>query len=54
MDGTLQNELFYLGTQNKLAQSLTIVNNSLFEFSSIDLFDATNESGRYRRMAEWC
>ncbi|MGA7721729.1 MAG: T9SS type A sorting domain-containing protein [Ignavibacteriaceae bacterium] len=44
MDGTLQNELFYLGTQNKLAQSLTI-NNSLFEFSSIDLFDATNESG---------
>jgi hypothetical protein len=43
-DGYLNNELFYLGTANKLPQSLTI-DNSLFEFSNIDLFDATNESG---------
>jgi|YelNatPaOPRAMG01_1025707.scaffolds.fasta_scaffold11741_2 hypothetical protein len=42
--GTQENELFYLGTANKLPQSLTI-NNCLFEFSNIDLFDATNETG---------
>jgi Secretion system C-terminal sorting domain len=44
LDGTLQNENFYCGTQNKLPQSLTI-NNCLFEFSNIDIFDCTNESG---------
>ena len=43
-DGYQNNELFYCGTANKLPQSLTI-NNCLFEFSNIDLFDCTNESG---------
>ncbi len=43
-DGTLQNELFYCGTKNNLPQKLTI-NNSVFEFSNIDLFDCTNETG---------
>lgn len=44
MDGYQNNELFYCGTANKLPQSLTI-DNCLFEFSNIDLFDCTNESG---------
>jgi len=44
LDGTLNNENFYCGTQNSLPQSLTI-NNCLFEFSNIDIFDCTNESG---------
>jgi len=44
LDGTLNNENFYCGTQNNLPQSLTI-NNCLFEFANIDLFDCTNESG---------
>jgi FlgD Ig-like domain len=43
-DGTQENELFYCGTKNNLPQSLTI-NNCVFEFSNIDLFDCTNESG---------
>ncbi len=43
-DGTLNNENFYCGTKNQLPQSLTI-NNCLFEFANIDLFDCTNESG---------
>jgi hypothetical protein len=37
-------ELFYCGTANSLPQSLTI-NNCLFEFSNIDIFDCTNETG---------
>ncbi len=44
LDGTLQNENFMCGTQNNLPQSLTI-DDCLFEFSNIDLFDCTNESG---------
>jgi Protein of unknown function (DUF1573) len=44
LDGTLQNENFMCGTQNKLPQSLTI-DNCLFEFCNIDIFDCTNESG---------
>ena len=44
LDGTLNGENFYCGTKNQLAQSLTI-DNCLFEFSNIDLFDCTNESG---------
>ena len=44
LDKTQQNELFYCGTKNNLPQSLTI-DNCLFEFSNIDLFDCTNESG---------
>jgi Secretion system C-terminal sorting domain len=44
MDGYQNNELFYCGTANQLKQTLTI-NNCLFEFSNIDLFDCTNESG---------
>lgn len=43
LDGSLQNELFFCGTANKLRQSLTI-DNCLFEFANIDLFDCTNES----------
>jgi len=43
-DGTQQNEMWYCGTANQLPQSLT-VNNCLFEFSNIDLFDCTNETG---------
>lgn len=43
-DGTLQNELFYCGTKNNLPQKLTI-NDCVFEFSNIDLFDCTNETG---------
>jgi hypothetical protein len=42
MDGTMENELFYCGTANNLPQSLTI-DNCLFEFCNIDLFDCTNE-----------
>ncbi len=41
-NGFLNNELFFLGTQGTLPQEL-IVDNCLFEFSKIDLFDATNE-----------
>jgi hypothetical protein len=44
LDGTLRNELFYCGTANNLPQSLTI-DNCLFEFCNIDLFDCTNEPG---------
>ena len=44
LDGYQTNELFYCGTANKLPQSLTI-DNCLFEFSNIDLFDCTNEAG---------
>ena len=40
----MQNELFYCGTTNQLPQSLTI-DNCLFEFGYIDLFDCTNETG---------
>jgi hypothetical protein len=43
-DGYQNNELFYCGTANKLPQSLTI-DNCLFEFCNIDLFDCTNEQG---------
>jgi hypothetical protein len=43
-DGYQNNELFYCGTANKLPQSLTI-DKCLFEFSNIDIFDCTNESG---------
>ena len=43
-DGYQNNELFYCGTANQLPQSLTI-DKCLFEFSNIDLFDCTNESG---------
>ncbi len=43
-DGHIDNELFFCGTANKLPQSLTI-DNCLFEFCNIDLFDCTNESG---------
>ncbi|HUI10116.1 MAG TPA: T9SS type A sorting domain-containing protein [Bacteroidota bacterium] len=42
--GTFNAELFYCGTANKAKQRLTI-NNCLFEFSNIDLFDCTNETG---------
>jgi hypothetical protein len=44
MDGYQNNELFYCGTANQLPQSLTI-DNCLFEFSNIDLFNCTNEPG---------
>lgn len=44
MDGHITNELFYCGTRNNLPQKL-IINNCLFEFCNIDLFDCSNESG---------
>ena len=44
LDGKLQAELFYCGTVNKAPQSL-VIDNCLFEFSYIDLFDCTNENG---------
>jgi Secretion system C-terminal sorting domain len=44
LDGTLNNENFYCGTQSQLPQSLTI-DKCLFEFTNIDIFDCTNESG---------
>ena len=44
LTGSFNAELFYCGTAQHRAQSLRI-NNCLFEFSSIDLFDCTNESG---------
>jgi hypothetical protein len=44
LDGTIQNELFYCGTATGLAQSL-VVDNCLFEFTNLELFDCTNESG---------
>jgi len=44
LDGTLNNENFYCGTHGTLPQSLTI-DHCLFEFSNIDIFDCTNESG---------
>ena len=44
LDGYQNAELFYCGTANKRLQFLTI-NNCLFEFSNIDLFDCTNETG---------
>ncbi len=43
-DGYQNNELFYCGTALKRAQFLTI-NNCLFEFSSVDLFDCSDEPG---------
>ena len=43
LDKTIQGELFYCGTANKAPQVLR-VDNCLFEFSGIDLFDCTNES----------
>jgi len=43
-NGSFQAELFYCGTANQRAQSL-VINNCLFEFSNIDLFDCTNETG---------
>ncbi|HMK38483.1 MAG TPA: T9SS type A sorting domain-containing protein [Bacteroidota bacterium] len=43
-NNTTNGIIWYLGTQNKLPQVLTI-NNCLFEFCSVDLFDATNETG---------
>jgi hypothetical protein len=42
MDGTIKQESFYCGTQNQLPQSLTI-NNCLFEFAGIEIFDCTDE-----------
>jgi len=42
--GSTTNELFMCGTSGTRAQSLEI-NNCLFEFSNIDLFDCTNETG---------
>ena len=42
--GTFNAELFYCGTANKAKQRL-IINNCLFEFANIDLFDCTNETG---------
>jgi flagellar hook assembly protein FlgD len=44
LDTRQNNELFMCGTKNSLPQSLTI-DNCLFEFSNIDLFDCTDESG---------
>jgi hypothetical protein len=44
IDGTNNNELFMCGTANNLPQRLDI-DKCLFEFSNIDLFDCTNESG---------
>jgi Secretion system C-terminal sorting domain len=44
LDGTQNNELFFCGTGNNRKQTLTI-NNCVFEFSNIDLFDCTDESG---------
>lgn len=44
LDGYQNPELFYCGTKDKLPQSLTI-DNCLFEFCIIDLFDCTNEGG---------
>ncbi len=44
LDGSMKNENFLCGTKDKAAQSLTI-DNCLFEFSSIDLFDCSNELG---------
>ena len=44
LDGYQNNELFYCGTRNQLPQEL-IINNCVFEFCNIDLFDCTNESG---------
>ena len=40
----INNELFYCGTGATQAQSL-VVDNCLFEFSNIDIFDCTDESG---------
>jgi hypothetical protein len=44
LDGYQNSELFYCGTIKDLPQGLRI-NNCLFEFSNIDLFDCTNEYG---------
>jgi hypothetical protein len=44
LDGTMNGECFYCGTANSLPQSLT-VNNCLFEFVGIDIFDCTAETG---------
>jgi len=42
--GTMQTENFLCGSQNQLPQSLTI-DNCLFEFSNLDLFDCSNDYG---------
>ena len=44
LNGAITNELFLCGTASGAAQSLEI-DNCLFEFCNIDLFDCTNESG---------
>ena len=43
-DSTQNEELFSLGTANSLPQSLTI-DNCLFEFSNVDIFDCTQNDG---------
>ena len=43
-NGTLQPDLFYCGTRNQYPQEL-VLDNDLFEFSNIDIFDCTNETG---------
>jgi hypothetical protein len=44
LDGYQNSELFFCGTIKDRPQKLTI-DNCLFEFSNIDLFDCTNEQG---------
>ena len=44
LDGYQNNELFYCGTANHLPQSLSI-NNCLFEFCNVDLFQCSDEPG---------
>jgi hypothetical protein len=44
LDGYTSAELFVCGTANQGPQSLTL-DNCLFEFCNLDLFDCTNESG---------
>lgn len=44
LDNQECNELFYCGTSHELPQRL-IIDNCLFEFCNIDLFDCSNESG---------
>jgi Secretion system C-terminal sorting domain len=44
LDGSFVNDNFWMGTKNHLPQSLTI-DNCLFEFSNIDLFECSNSSG---------
>ena len=44
LNGNIQSNLFYCGTRNQHPQAL-ILDNDLFEFSNIDIFDCTNETG---------